>query len=79
MLHHTCMLIQKSRLKLTYRFSSNQELGWSHILKLLLTALKYGDYKLLPLALKFEHSPFCPRGVFCMFLTTDSYYFPKHQ
>lgn len=74
------MLIQKLRLKATYHFSSNQELGLSHSLKLLLTALKHDGYELIsPLALTFEHSPLCPHGVICMFLTSDSSYLPKHQ
>jgi len=74
------MLIQKLILKSTYHFSSNQELGLSHSVKLLLIALKHDDYKLIsPLALIFEHSPLCPRGVICMFLTSDSSYLPKHQ
>jgi len=43
-------------------------------------ALKDVSYKLIsPLALIFEHFPFCPHGVICMFLTSDRSYLPEHQ
>jgi hypothetical protein len=46
----------------------------------MLNTLKRDGYKFIsPLALIFEHSPFCPRGVICMFLTSDSSYLPEHQ